>query len=142
MTTQRSSPVRDGYSGFAAVVVSVSHFGRVPGLVEAGGWEPLHAGPGAPELHRAWGLKPEARIDEQLLHVPSMPYGYLRFTRISNVPQQPVRPLNARPWETGGLWLLYTRSADDAALSRALGNAGCIARLRSDEPQGTPGGTA
>ncbi len=124
MTTQRKSPVRDGYLGFSEVVVSVSHFGKVPGLTQAGGWELLHAGPGATELHRAWGLKPEARIDEQLLHVPSMPYGYLRFTRISNVPQQPVRPLDARPWETGGLWLLYTRSADDAALSHALGNAG------------------
>ena len=124
MTTQRKSPVRDGYTGFSEVVVSVSHFGRVGGLVQAGGWELLHLGPGAPELHRAWGLKPEARIEEQLLHVPSMPYGYLRVTRISNVPQQPVRPLDARPWETGGLWLLYTRSTNDAALSRALADAG------------------
>lgn len=124
MTAQKRSPIRDGYTGFSEVVVSVSHFGKVPGLVQAGGWEILHTGPGAAGLHRAWGLKSEAQIDEQLLHVPSMPYGYLRFTRISNTPQQPVRPLDARPWETGGLWLLYTRSADDAALSRALGEAG------------------
>ena len=124
MKTQRKSPVRDGYLGFTEVVVSVSHFGKAAGLAQAGGWELLHSGPGAPELHRAWGLKPEARIDEQLLHVPSMPYGYLRFTRISDAPQQPVRPLDARPWDTGGLWLLYTRSTNDAALSQALANAG------------------
>lgn len=124
MKTQRKSPVRDGYLGFTEVVVSVSHFGKAAGLVQAGGWELLHTGPGAPELHRAWGLKPEARIDEQLLHVPSMPYGYLRFTRISDVAQQPVRPLDAQPWETGGLWLLYTRSTNDAALSQALANEG------------------
>lgn len=124
MTEHKRSPVRDGYLGFSEVVVSVSHFGKVAGLTQAGGWELLHAGPGAPELHRAWGLKPEARIDEQLLHVPSMPYGYLRFAKISNAPQKPVRPLDARPWETGGLWLLYTRSNNDAALSRALTAAG------------------
>jgi len=124
MRNERKRPVRDGYLGFSEVVVSVSHFGKAAGLTRAGGWELLHAGPGAPELHRAWGLKPEARIDEQLLHVPSMPYGYLRFTRISEVAQQPVRPLDARPWETGGLWLLYTRSANAAALSQALADAG------------------
>jgi catechol 2,3-dioxygenase-like lactoylglutathione lyase family enzyme len=124
MAANGNNPTRDGYTGFAEVVVSVSHFGKVDGLLTAGGWELLHAGPGAPELPRAWGLKPGARIEEQLLHVPSMPYGYLRFTRISDVPQQPIRPLDARPWEAGGLWLLYTRSTDDAALSRALGNAG------------------
>ncbi len=124
MKIERKSPVRDGYTGFTEVVVSVSHFGKAAGLAQAGGWELLHSGPGAPELPRAWGLKPEARIDEQLLHVPSMPYGYLRFTRISNAPQQPVRPLDARPWDTGGLWLLYTRSTNDAALSQALATAG------------------
>lgn len=124
MAANGSNPARDGYSGFAEVVVSVSHFGKVPGLIQAGGWELLHGGPGAPGLHKAWGLKPPAGIEEQLLHVPSMPYGYLRFTRISNVPQEPIRPLDARPWESGGLWLLYTRSADDAALSRAMGDAG------------------
>jgi catechol 2,3-dioxygenase-like lactoylglutathione lyase family enzyme len=124
MAANGSNPARDGYSGFAEVVVSVSHFGKVPGLIQAGGWELLHGGPGAPGLHKAWGLKPTAGIEEQLLHVPSMPYGYLRFTRISNVPQEPIRPLDARPWEPGGLWLLYTRSADDAALSRAMGDAG------------------
>jgi hypothetical protein len=50
MTPQRKSPVRDGYTGFAEVVVSVSHFGKVPGLMQAGGWKLLHAGPGAPDL--------------------------------------------------------------------------------------------
>mgnify|MGYP001273944478 FL=1 len=124
MAAKRNNPARDGYTGFAEAVVSVSHFGKVAGLVAAGGWEQLHAGPGAPELPGAWGLKPHARIEEQLLHVPSMPYGYLRFTRISDVPQEPIRPLDARPWESGGLWLLYTRSTDDAALSRELGAAG------------------
>jgi hypothetical protein len=124
MAANGRNPARDGYTGFAEVVVSVSHFGKVPGLVEAGGWALLHAGAGAPELNKAWGLKPHARIEEQLLHAPSMPYGYLRFTRISNVPQVPIRPLDARPWEPGGLWLLYTRSTDDAALSRAMGDAG------------------
>jgi len=124
MAANGRNPARDGYPGFAEVVVSVSHFGKVAGLVQAGGWELLHAGPGAAGLHKAWGLKPHARIEEQLLHVPSMPYGYLRFTRISDVPQEPIRPLDARPWETGGLWLLYTRSTDDDALSRALGEAG------------------
>jgi catechol 2,3-dioxygenase-like lactoylglutathione lyase family enzyme len=124
MEANGSNPARDGYTGFAEVVVSVSHFGRVAGLVQAGGWELLHAGPGAPELRTAWGLKPHAQIQDQLVHVPSMPYGYLRFTHIGNVTQEPIRPLDARPWETGGLWLLYTRSADDTALSRALGDAG------------------
>ncbi|MEO8444690.1 MAG: VOC family protein [Gammaproteobacteria bacterium] len=124
MSATSKNPARDGYTGFAEAVVSVSHFGKAAGLVQAGGWELLHEGPGAEGLHKAWGLKPAARIDEQLLHVPSMPYGYLRFTRISNAPQQPIRPLDARPWETGGLWLLYTRSTDDAALSAALDAAG------------------
>lgn len=124
MAANGRNPAREGYTGFTEVVVSVSHFGKADGLVQAGGWERLHTGPGAPELNRAWGLKPAARIEEQLLHVPSMPYGYLRFTRISDVAQEPIRPLDARPWETGGLWLLYTRSTDDAALSRDLGYAG------------------
>lgn len=124
MAPTGKNPVRDGYTGFTEVVVSVSRFDQVAGLVQAGGWDLLRAGPGAPELHAAWGLGPGAGIEEQLLHVPSMPWGYLRFTRISNVPQEPIRPPDARPWETGGLWLLYTRSTDDAALSRALGAAG------------------
>lgn len=124
MPEQRKNPARDGYTGFSEVVVSISHFGKISTLTAAGGWELLHAGPGAPELARVWGLRPEASIDEQLLHVPSMPYGYLRFTRISSVAQQPIRPLDARPWETGGLWLIYTRSADDAALSQAMSEGG------------------
>ena len=124
MAATGKNPVKDGYTGFAEVVVSVSHFGKAAGLAQAGGWELLHSGPGSAGLHKAWGLKPAARIDEQLLHVPGMPYGYLRFARIADVPQQPIRPLDAKPWETGGLWLLYTRSTDDAALSRALDDAG------------------
>jgi len=124
MAAHDRNPVGDGYTGFAEVVVSVSHFGKVPGLRAAGGWEQLHAGPGAAGLHKAWGLKPHAAIDEELLHVPGMPFGYLRFTRITNVPQEPIRPLDARPWEPGGLWLLYTRSTDDAGLCAALAAAG------------------
>ena len=124
MAANGNNPARDGYTGFAEVVVSVSHFGKVAGLVTGRGLGAAPCRPGRPGAARAWGLKPGARIEEQLLHVPSMPYGYLRFTRISDVPQQPIRPLDARPWETGGLWLLYTRSTDDAALSRALGDAG------------------
>ena len=38
MAANGSNPARDGYTGFAEVVVSVSHFGKVAGLVQAGGW--------------------------------------------------------------------------------------------------------
>ena len=37
MTALRKGPIRDGYLGFAEVVVSVSHFGKVAGLKQAGG---------------------------------------------------------------------------------------------------------
>jgi len=124
MAVPGSNPAADGYPGFAEVVVSVSHPARADALVRAGGWQRLHQGPAAPELNRAWGLKPWARIEEQLLHVPGMPYGYLRFAHVTGVPQQPIRPLDAQPLEPGGLWLLYTRAADNAALSGALGAAG------------------
>lgn len=118
------NPWQDGHPGFCEVVVSVSHPGRVSGLARAGGLAVLHQGPAAPELNRAWGLKPHATIRDTLLHAPAMPYGYLRFTEIGGVPQQPVRPLDAKPWDTGGLWLIYTRAGDNAALSRELVAAG------------------
>ncbi|MEZ5566021.1 MAG: hypothetical protein R3F24_11085 [Gammaproteobacteria bacterium] len=124
----RHNPVADRYQGFAEVVVSVSDFGQVSALTQAGGWEVLHNGPGAPELSRLWSLEPltrsRARIDEQVLHVPGMGYGFLRFTCIGDVAQQPIRPADAHPWETGGLWLIYTRSEDGYALSRELTKAG------------------
>ena len=41
MTALRKSPIRDGYAGFAEVVVSVSHFGKVAGLKQAVGRERL-----------------------------------------------------------------------------------------------------
>lgn len=124
MTKPGKNPATDRYTGFAEVVVSVSHFARVEGLVRAGGWEVLHAGPGAAGLDRAWGLKPGVNVAEQLLHVPAMPYGYLRFVQVTGAAQQPIRPLDAKPWEPGGLWLLYSRARDNAALSAALGAVG------------------
>lgn len=118
------NPWQDGYPGFCEVVVSVSHPGRVSALARAAGLAVLHQGPAAPELRRAWGLKPHATIEDTVLHAPGMSYGYLRFTQVSGVPQQAVRPINARPWDTGGLWLIYTRATDNAALSRELAAAG------------------
>lgn len=118
------NPWRDGHTGFCEVVVSVSHPGKAAGLARGGELAVLHQGRAAPELHRAWGLKPHATVEETVLHAPAMAYGYLRFTQVSGLPQQPVRPLDARPWDTGGLWLIYTRSTDDEARSRALASAG------------------
>lgn len=118
------NPASDGYTGFTEVVASVSHFARARGLVAAGGWQVAHEGPAAPAQNRAWGLKPHVAIEERLLHVPGMDWGFLRFARITNAPQQPIRPLDARPWEPGGLWLLYTRAADAAAMAAGLGEAG------------------
>ena len=57
MTALRKSPIRDGYAGFAEVVVSVSHFGKVAGLKQAVGRERLHAGPGAPGVHPVAGRR-------------------------------------------------------------------------------------
>ena len=37
MTALRKGPIRDGYLGFAEVVVSVCQFGKVAGLKQAGG---------------------------------------------------------------------------------------------------------
>jgi len=118
------NPWQDGHPGFCEVVVGVSHPGKVEALARAGGLEVLHRGPAAPEMRTAWGLKPHATIEETVLHAPAMPYGYLRFAHIGGVPQQPVRPLDAKPWDTGGLWLIYTRARDNAALSGALDAAG------------------
>jgi catechol 2,3-dioxygenase-like lactoylglutathione lyase family enzyme len=54
-----------------------------------------------------------------------MAYGYLRFVQVTGVAQQQlIRPLDAQPWETGGLWLIYTRARDNAAISKALVGAG------------------
>ena len=119
------NPHRDGYTGWSEVVVSVRNFDRIPALISAGGFALLHEGQAAPELTRAWALDASARIHEQVLHVPSMSYGYLRFVQIQSAAQQQlIRPPDAQPWETGGLWLIYTRARDDAAISRALVEAG------------------
>lgn len=118
------NPCRDDYPGWSEVVVSVSSFERLAALESAGGWATLHEGEAAPELATAWRLPAGTRMRERLLHVPAMPYGYLRFVRIEGLEQQPIRPADARPWDTGGLWLIYTRARDDAAISRALIAAG------------------
>lgn len=117
-------PVRDGYTGWTEAVVSVRNFSKIPALVSAGGFEILHAGEAADELRQAWQLPPGATAQEQLLHVPAMAYGYLRFVQVRGVAQQLIRPLDAQPWDTGGLWLIYTRARDDEAISRSLIAAG------------------
>jgi catechol 2,3-dioxygenase-like lactoylglutathione lyase family enzyme len=117
-------PHRDGYTGWTEVVVSVRDFDQVPALIRAGGFELLHEGTPGPELGRAWQLPAGATAREQLLHVPTMAYGYLRFVQVTGAAQQPIRPLDAKPWEPGGLWLLYSRARDNAALSAALSAAG------------------
>jgi hypothetical protein len=126
--SQRSAGVQDphgeGYSGWTEAVVSVRNFDKIPALIDAGGFAQLHEGAAARELARAWALPAATSIREQVLHVPSMTYGYLRFVQIQGVPQQLIRPLDAQPWESGGLWLIYARARDDAAMSRALADAG------------------
>jgi catechol 2,3-dioxygenase-like lactoylglutathione lyase family enzyme len=119
-----SHPLRDGYPGWTELVVSVRDFARIDALTRVGGWQLLHAGAAEPALAAAWGLAPGTVIRERLLHVPTMPYGYLRFACIDGASGAPIRPADARPWDTGGLWLIYTRARDDAALSRALTGAG------------------
>jgi hypothetical protein len=125
---QRSAGVQDphgeGYTGWTEAVVSIRSFDKIPALIEAGGFAQLHEGAATPGLARAWMLPAATSIREQVLHVPSMAYGYLRFVQIQGVPQQLIRPLDAKPWEAGGLWLIYTRARDDAAMSRALVAAG------------------
>jgi catechol 2,3-dioxygenase-like lactoylglutathione lyase family enzyme len=117
-------PVRDGHAGFCEVVVSVSHLGRVAGFAEASGWTTRWAGTAPGELRAAWGLKPHVAITEQVLGAPDSDVGLLRFSRIDGAPQHPIRPLDAAPWDTGGLWLVYTRAANDDVACAALGQAG------------------
>jgi catechol 2,3-dioxygenase-like lactoylglutathione lyase family enzyme len=116
----RPDPVRDGYQGFCEVVVSVGDLGRVAGFARASGWTRRFAGSAPAELRPAWGLKPHATITEEVLGAPGSDVGLIRFSRIEGVPQLPVRPLDAAPWDTGGLWLVYTRAADDDAACAAL----------------------
>jgi hypothetical protein len=119
------NPVRDGYTGWTEVVVSVRDFDKLPALLSAGGFSVLHEGGADTRLGPAWQLPAAASIREKLLHVPEMPYGYLRFVQIQGVANQRlIRPLDAQPWDTGGLWLIYTRARDGAALSQALVGAG------------------
>lgn len=119
-----NDPHRDGYPGWSEVVVSVSSFAPLAALESAGGWAASREGAADPRLRHTWGLDTGAKIRERLLHVPSMPYGYLRFVQIDGVAREPIRPPDARPWDTGGLWLIYTRARDATAMSRSLVEAG------------------
>jgi catechol 2,3-dioxygenase-like lactoylglutathione lyase family enzyme len=118
------APHRDGYAGFCEVVVSVSHPGRAAGFARAAGWTQRWAGTAAGELRAAWGLKPHVTITEEVLGAPGSNVGLLRFSRIEGVTQGPIRPLDAAPWDTGGLWLVYTRAANDDDASAALAAGG------------------
>lgn len=100
-------PFREGYPGWSEVVICVREFDQVQALETAGGWKRLHEGDGPPELRESWGLPAGARIRERLLHVPEMAHGYLRFVQITGLPQQLIRPPDARPWDTGGPWLEF-----------------------------------
>jgi catechol 2,3-dioxygenase-like lactoylglutathione lyase family enzyme len=120
----QTDPLRPGHAGFCEVVVSVSHPGRVAGFAAAAGWTRRAGGTAPPELARLWGLTPHAVITDAVLGAPGATGGFLRFTHVAGVPQQPVRPLDAKPWDTGGLWLVYTRAADDDVAADALAAAG------------------
>lgn len=119
-----TNPISDGYPGWTEAVVSVTSFEKLDALESAGGWQTLHEGAADPRLAGLWNPGSAAPIRERLLQVPTMPYGYLRFVQIGGARQELIRPPDASPWDTGGLWLIYTRARDAAAMSRALVAAG------------------
>lgn len=105
--------------------VSVSDFKPVEAfLVKAAGWRLIASGPQDASELAFYRLAAPARGAYRLLCAPQARDGCIRLVRYSGVPaQRPVR-LAARPWDTGGLFSLMTRSNDVEALFSAALKAG------------------
>jgi catechol 2,3-dioxygenase-like lactoylglutathione lyase family enzyme len=110
---------------WSEAVVSVADFKPVEAfLVEVGRWRVVESG--SADLTEYWfyGLPSSVRAKYRLLCAPQARDGCIRLVRYTGTStQRPVR-LAARPWDTGGLFSIMTRTDDLQALFDAAIKAG------------------
>lgn len=106
--------------GWHEVVLIVADFEPwIATLTEIGGWEVVVHHRSGSALNALWSMPPDARAEEVLLRNQGETEGYIRLVKLSNTPQQRIRP-DDQAWESGGLQAIDIRTVDMSSTRAAL----------------------